>query len=66
MQQRKHRDYLEAKIKQLEGVIATARIVDESEIDTSKVSILTKVTLTNIATKKAGYLPDCFRKRSRS
>lgn len=43
---------LEAKIKQLEGVIATARIVDESEIDTTKVSILTKVTLTNLATKK--------------
>ena len=43
---------LEAKIKQLEGVIATARIVDESNIDTSKVSILTKVTLTNLATKK--------------
>src|SRR5690606_25712050 len=34
---------LEAKIKQLETVIATARIVDESTIDTSKVSILTKV-----------------------
>jgi transcription elongation factor GreA len=33
-------------------VIATARIVDESTIDTSKVSILTKVTLTNLATKK--------------
>ncbi len=43
---------LEAKIKQLEGIIATARIVDESEIDTSKVSILTKVTLTNLTTKK--------------
>ena len=43
---------LEAKIKQLEGVIATARIVDESTIDTSKVSILTKVTLTNMASKK--------------
>lgn len=43
---------LEAKIKQLEGVIATARIVDESTIDTSKVSILTKVTLTNLGTKK--------------
>ncbi len=43
---------LEAKIKQLEGIIATARIVDESDIDTSKVSILTKVTLTNLATKK--------------
>lgn len=43
---------LEAKIKQLETVIATARIVDESSIDTSKVSILTKVTLTNMNTKK--------------
>ena len=43
---------LEAKIKQLEGIIATARIVDENSIDTSKVSILTKVTLTNLTTKK--------------
>lgn len=43
---------LEAKIKQLEGVIANAKIVDPSTIDTSKVSILTKVTITNVATKK--------------
>jgi transcription elongation factor GreA len=43
---------LEAKIKHLEGVIANARILDESNIDTSKVSILTKVTLTNLKTKK--------------
>ncbi len=43
---------LEAKIKQLEGIIATARIVDERTIDTSKVAILTKVTVTNLATKK--------------
>lgn len=43
---------LEAKIKYLEGVIATARILDENNIDTSKVSILTKVTLTNLGTKK--------------
>jgi transcription elongation factor GreA len=43
---------LEAKISQLEGQIATARIVDESTIDTSKVSILTKVRLTNLNTKK--------------
>ncbi|MEO8962262.1 MAG: transcription elongation factor GreA [Ginsengibacter sp.] len=43
---------LEAKIKQLESVIATARIVEESSIDTSKVSILTTVTLTNLNTKK--------------
>jgi transcription elongation factor GreA len=43
---------LEAKIKQLEGVLANARILDESTIDTSKVSILTRVTLTNLKTKK--------------
>ncbi len=43
---------LEAKIKHLEGVIANARILDESNIDTSKVSILTRVTLTNQNTKK--------------
>jgi transcription elongation factor GreA len=43
---------LEAKIKYLEGVIATARILDETNIDTSKVSILTKVALTNLGTKK--------------
>ena len=43
---------LEAKIAQLEGVIANARIIDESQVDTTKVSILTKVTLTNLNTKK--------------
>ena len=43
---------LEAKIKQLEGVIATACIVDESTIDTSRVSILTRVTVENLNTKK--------------
>ncbi|MFN9710125.1 MAG: transcription elongation factor GreA [Bacteroidota bacterium] len=43
---------LEAKIKQLEGLIANARIVSEQDIDTSKVAILTKVTVTNLATKK--------------
>lgn len=43
---------LEAKMAQLEGQIAISRIVDVSEIDTSKVSILTKVTITNMATKK--------------
>ena len=43
---------LEAKISQLEGQVASARIVDESTIDTSKVSILTKVKVTNLNTKK--------------
>lgn len=44
--------HLEAKIAQLEGVIATSKIVDTSTIDTSKVTILTRVTITNMATKK--------------
>ncbi|MGZ3939972.1 MAG: transcription elongation factor GreA [Flavisolibacter sp.] len=43
---------LEAKIAALEGQVASARIVDETTIDTSKVSILTKVKLTNLITKK--------------
>lgn len=43
---------LEAKIAALEGALANARVVDESTIDTSKVSILTKVKLTNLKTKK--------------
>ena len=43
---------LEAKIKQLEGVISNAKIVDPGTIDISKVTILTKVTITNMATKK--------------
>lgn len=43
---------LEAKIALLEIQLVNARIVDESSIDTSKVSILTKVTLTNLDTKK--------------
>jgi len=43
---------LEAKIQRLEGDLANARIMDESTIDTSKVSILTKVTVTNLTNKK--------------
>lgn len=43
---------LEAKIKQLEATISNAKIVDTSTIDTSKVTILTKVTITNMATNK--------------
>ena len=44
--------HLESKIAQMEGIIANTRVLDESSIDTSKVSILTKVTLTNLNTKK--------------
>ena len=43
---------LEAKIANMEGILANTRILDESTIDTSKVSILTRVTLTNLNTKK--------------
>jgi len=43
---------LESKIAQMEGIIANTRVVDESTIDTSKVSVLTKVTLTNLNTQK--------------
>src|SRR5687768_991912 len=43
---------LEARIKKLESDIASARILDADNVDTSKVSILTKVTITNLNTKK--------------
>lgn len=43
---------LEAKIAMLEGQLVNTRVIDESTIDTSKVSILTKVTMTNLKTKK--------------
>jgi transcription elongation factor GreA len=43
---------LESKIKQLEVAVSNAKIVDTSTIDTSKVTILTRVTITNLATKK--------------
>ena len=38
---------LEAKIAQLEDLMANARLLDESTIDPSKVSILSKVTIKN-------------------
>ncbi len=44
---------LEAKINQLEGALANSRILDSKDIDVSKVSILSKVTITNVATKKS-------------
>jgi len=43
---------LEARIAALEGAMANVRVLDESSIDTSKVSILTKVALTNLKTNK--------------
>lgn len=43
---------LEAKIQKLESDLANARVIDEGTIDTSKVSVLTKVTVTNLSSKK--------------
>ncbi len=40
---------LEMKIAKLEGVIANARVIDESHIDNSKVFILSKVKIKNVA-----------------
>jgi len=45
--------HLEAKIKKMESDLANARILETSDIDISKVSILTRVTLTNLTTKKS-------------
>lgn len=42
----------EAKIAQLEQAIINSRILDTKDLDTSKVSILSKVLLTNLKTKK--------------
>jgi transcription elongation factor GreA len=39
---------LELKINDLEKVFANARIIDESQLDTSRVSILTNVTIRNM------------------
>ncbi|MEM9856620.1 MAG: transcription elongation factor GreA [Bacteroidota bacterium] len=39
--------HLEAKIAQLESVVGNARVIDESTLDTSKVSILSKVKIKN-------------------
>ena len=44
---------LEARINRMETELASARILDVTNIDISKVSILTKVTITNKATKKS-------------
>ncbi|MCA4896352.1 MAG: transcription elongation factor GreA [Cytophagales bacterium] len=39
--------HLEAKIAKLEDLMGSARLIDESKIDTSVVSILSKVTIKN-------------------
>lgn len=41
---------LEAKIAQMQDTIASCRIIDESQLNTSKVQMLNKVTIKNIKT----------------
>ncbi len=43
----------EAKVAQLEAAIASARIIEAKDVDTSKVSILSKVKVTNLGNKKS-------------
>lgn len=43
---------LEGKIAQLKGLIASARIIDESLIKTDEIQIMNKVTLKNLKTNK--------------
>jgi transcription elongation factor GreA len=43
---------LELKISEMETIMANARIIDESQLDDSKVAILTNVTIKNLKTGK--------------
>ena len=43
---------LELKINEMEKVLANARILDSSQLDTSKVTVLSKVTIKNVKLKK--------------
>ncbi len=43
---------LEAKINELEKVLASAQLIDEKSIDTSQVSVLTNVKIKNLRVKK--------------
>ncbi len=48
---KEYQGFLEARIKKLENALVTVKIIDTSNIDTSKASILTFVTFTNVKTK---------------
>ncbi|MBU6343494.1 MAG: transcription elongation factor GreA, partial [Bacteroidetes bacterium] len=43
---------LEMKINELETVLSNARVIDESQLDDSKVAILSNVTIKNLKTGK--------------
>lgn len=40
--------HLEAKIAKMEDIVANARVIDESQIDTSKAFVLSKVKIKNL------------------
>ncbi len=43
---------LELKINEMEKVLASARVLDESQLDTSKVTVLSSVTIRSVKTGK--------------
>lgn len=43
---------LEAKINELEKAMSTARVIDESELDTSRVTVLSNVRVKNLKVNK--------------
>lgn len=49
---REEQGMLEAKMAELEMKLANGKFVDEEDIDTSKVSLLTKVTIKNLKNNK--------------
>ncbi len=40
--------HLEARISKLQDLVANARLLDESKIDTSKILLLSKITIRNV------------------
>src|SRR5579872_3005645 len=48
--------HLEAKIAKLEDLMSNARLIDETKIDTSSVSILSKVTIKNKKNASVTYM----------
>jgi len=58
--------HLEAKIAQLEDLVSNARLLDETNIDTSKVSILSKVTIKNKKNGASVNIPSCPKKKPTS
>ncbi len=49
---REEQGLLELRIRKMEEVLARVAIIDESEISTDKVGIMTRVTVTNVKTGK--------------